>query len=60
MVVLYVIGSFLSFLGVIILLTGFRKSFGTLNLTQKLGIFITSIGVAVPFFVGCINGFINH
>lgn len=38
MIIIYVIGSLLSFLGVIILLTGFRKSFGTLNLTQKLGI----------------------
>lgn len=53
---LYVIGGCLSFFGVIILLTGFRKNFGTLNLTQKLGISITSIGVVVPFFVA----FISH
>jgi pilus assembly protein TadC len=53
--IIYVIGSCLSFLGVIILLTGFRKSFGALNLTQKLGIFITTIGFVVPFFVGFIS-----
>ncbi|GAA0696902.1 hypothetical protein GCM10008904_01140 [Paraclostridium ghonii] len=56
---IYVIGYVLSFLGVIILLTGFRKDFKTLNTSQKLGITITTIAVIVPMFVGFIEGFIN-
>ncbi|WP_250675788.1 hypothetical protein LZ906_016480 (plasmid) [Paraclostridium ghonii] len=56
---IYVIGEVLSFLGVIILLTGFRKDFKTLNTSQKLGITITTIAVFVPMFVGFIDGFIN-
>lgn len=56
---IYVIGYVLSFLGVIILLTGFRKDFKTLNTSQKLGITITTIAVIVPFIVRFIDEFIK-
>jgi len=52
MTAIYIGGSFLSFLGIILLIISFRKDFNKLNIVQKLGIVITTIGVVVPFFVG--------
>jgi len=55
MTLIYVGGSFLSFLGIILLLVSFKN----LNVSQKLGIILTAIGVAIPFLIGIINGFLN-
>jgi Kef-type K+ transport system membrane component KefB len=56
--ILYTIGSFVSFLGVIFLLIGFKKDFIRLNSVQKIGIILTSIGVAIPFLIGFVDGFL--
>lgn len=56
---IYEIGGSISFLGVIILLTGFRKNFGALNFMQKAGISLATIGAFIPFIEGFIKGFIS-
>lgn len=48
-----------SFLGVIFLCIGFKNNFTRLNLTQKIGLILTFIGVVIPFFIGFINGFLS-
>lgn len=58
--ILYTLGSFISFLGVIFLLVGFKNNFSRLNSTQKIGIILTFIGVVIPFFIGFINGFLTY
>ncbi|MCU9816578.1 MULTISPECIES: hypothetical protein [Paraclostridium] len=58
--ILYTLGSFISFLGVIFLFIGFKNNFARLNSTQKTGIILTVIGVAIPFFIGFINGFLAN
>ena len=58
--IFYTLGSLLSFIGVIILLIGFKKDFIRLNSTQKTGIILTTLGVAVPFFIGFVNGFLTN
>ena len=58
--IFYTLGSLLSFIGVIILLIGFKKDFIRLNSTQKTGIILTTLGVAVPFFIGFVNGFLAN
>lgn len=60
MIFVYVVGSFLSFLGVILLIIAFKNDFKNLNSTQKLGIILTSVGVLIPFLMGTINGIINN
>lgn len=60
MTLIYVGGSFLSFLGIILLLVSFKYEFRNLNVSQKLGIILTAIGVVIPFLIGTINGFINN
>ncbi len=57
---LYTLGSFVSFLGVIFLLIGFKKDFNHLNSNQKTGIVLTSIGVAIPFLISFVNGFLTN
>lgn len=57
---LYTLGSFVSFLGVIFLLIGFKNDFNHLNSNQKTGIVLTSIGVAIPFLIGFVNGFLTN
>ena len=56
--ILYTIGSFVSCIGVIFLLIGFKKDFIRLNSVQKIGIILTSIGVAIPFLIGFVDGFL--
>lgn len=56
---IYAVGGSISFLGVIILLTGFRKNFGSLNSIQKAGISLATIGAFIPFIDGFIKGFIS-
>lgn len=58
--ILYILGSFVSFLGVIFLLIGFKKEFIRLNSIQKTGIILTFIGVAIPFLIGFIKGFLEN
>ena len=57
--ILYTLGSFVSFLGVIFLLIGFKKEFIRLNSIQKTGIILTFIGVAIPFLIGFVKGFLE-
>ncbi|MEG0022477.1 MAG: hypothetical protein ACRCYC_00980 [Paraclostridium sp.] len=56
--ILYTLGSFTSFLGVIFLLIGFKKDFIRLNSIQKTGIILTFIGVAIPFLISFVDGFL--
>ncbi|MDK2586818.1 hypothetical protein QOZ83_13215 [Romboutsia sedimentorum] len=56
--ILYILGSFISFLGVIFLLIGFKKDFIHLNSIQKTGIILTFIGVTIPFFIGFVDNFL--
>lgn len=56
--ILYILGSFISFLGVIFLLIGFKKDFIRLNSIQKTGIILTFIGVTIPFFIGFVDNFL--
>lgn len=60
MEILYTLGSFVSFLGVIFLLIGFKKEFIHLNSIQKIGIILTFIGVAIPFLIGFVKGFLEN
>ena len=58
--ILYTLGSFVSFLGVIFLLIGFKKEFIRLNPIQKTGIILTFVGVAIPFLIGFVKGFLEN
>lgn len=58
--ILYILGSFISFLGVIFLLIGFKNNFSHLSSTQKTGIILTFIGVAIPFLIGFVKGFLEN
>ncbi len=57
--ILYDLGSVVSFLGVIFLLIGFKKDFIRLNSIQKTGIILTFIGVAIPFLIDFVYGFLT-
>lgn len=57
--IIYIGGSFLSFLGIILLIISFKNEFKSLNVAQKLGIILTSIGIIIPFLFGAIGGFLN-
>ena len=54
------LGSFIRFLGVIFLLIGFKKDFIHLESIQKTWIILTFIGVAIPFLIGFVNGFLAN
>ncbi|CEP48574.1 hypothetical protein [Paraclostridium sordellii] len=56
--ILYNIGSFISFLGIIFLLIGFKKDFINLKLIKKIGIILAFIGVEIHFFIGFADGFL--
>ncbi|CEN93261.1 hypothetical protein UT300013_08710 [Paraclostridium sordellii] len=56
--ILYNIGSFISFLGIIFLLIGFKKDFIHLKLIKKIGIILAFIGVGIHFFIGFADGFL--
>lgn len=64
MEIIYVLMSFISFIGAIVLLFGFRNKFKSLTSTQKAGIVLVEIGTIIPFLIGITNGFIygvmNH
>ncbi|MBV6740531.1 hypothetical protein [Lactobacillus gasseri] len=55
---LYIISSFISFIGIISLWYLFK--FNQLTAAQKVSLILTTIGIAVPIIVGFINGFLNH
>ncbi|CEQ21507.1 Uncharacterised protein [[Clostridium] sordellii] len=56
--ILYNIGSFISFVGVIFLLIGFKKDFIHLKSIKKIGITLAFIGVGIHFLIGFADGFL--
>lgn len=56
---LYIIASFISFFGAILLVIGFAKQFKELTLIQKSAIVLVFIGTLVPMVVGTIQGFLS-
>lgn len=56
--ILYNIGSFISFVGVIFLLIGFKKDFIHLKSIKKIGITLAFIGVGIHFLIGFVDGFL--
>ena len=57
---IYIIGYYAAFIGIIILLTHAKRFFKKLNLLEKIGFIITSIGIIVPIVYGFIDGFLHH
>lgn len=57
---IYVLSSFISFIGVILLIISFRNTFKKLSLLQKTALILVILGTVVPFIIGFVNGFINH
>lgn len=57
---IYVLSSFISFIGAILLIISFYNKFKNLSLLQKISIILIVLGTVVPFIIGFVNGFINH
>lgn len=57
---LYIIGYYAALIGIIILLTHAKSFFKKLDLLEKIGFTITSIGIIIPIVYGFINGFLHH
>lgn len=56
---LYIIASFVSFFGAILLVVGFAKQFKELTFIQKAAILLVFIGTLVPMVAGTIQGFLK-
>lgn len=56
---IYIIASFISFFGAILLIVGFAKQFKELTFIQKSAILLVFIGTFVPMIVGTIQGFMK-
>lgn len=55
---LYIIASFVSFIGIISL--WFSLKLKQLNQHSKLALILTTVGIVVPIIVGFIDGFLHH
>ena len=55
---LYIIASFISFIGIISL--WFSLNYRQLKTNQKLALILTTLGIVVPMIAGFIDGFLHH
>lgn len=57
---LYVIFSFLTSLGILLMIYSFYRDFKKLTLLQKISLIIITIGGLAPMIIGTIQGFMSH
>lgn len=57
---LYVILSFLTSLGILLMIYSFYRDFKKLTLLQKISLIVITIGGLAPMIIGTIQGFISH
>lgn len=57
---LYVFFSFLTSLGILLMIYAFYRDFKNLTLLQKISLIIISIGGLAPMIIGTIQGFVSH
>lgn len=55
---LYIVCSFISFIGIIFLWTVLK--FRQLTGIQKLALILTALGIVIPVVAGFIDGFLQH
>lgn len=56
---IYMIGYFVAFFGLIILLFGFKDFYGNLSKLNRFGFICLCLGLILPMIYGFISGFIN-
>lgn len=57
---IYISGSVLAFIGVILLWLSFFRHYRGLTLLQKTALLVTTIGVLIPMCAGFITGMTGH
>ncbi|MDT2710948.1 hypothetical protein [Enterococcus dongliensis] len=57
---LYILFSFLTTLGIILMIYAFYRDFKNLTLLQKISLILVSFSGLVPMILGVIQGFLSH
>jgi len=57
---LYVLFSFLTSLGILLMIYSFYRDFNKLTLLQKISLIVITIGGLAPMIIGTIQGFMSR